>query len=186
MTAEDAIHAVMKAFEASNLPYMVVGSFAVNLYAIPRSTQDIDLVVNLKGRSLNELTRHLPESFTMDPQVTIEPVSSNPRTDLYVYDIPYRVELFDLGPDPFEQERFKRRVHLDFEQFSAWVATPEDVVVAKIRWFQEGQRGKHYEDARNMIAVQGDSLDWGYIESWCEQHGTLEALDGVRESIPAL
>lgn len=45
MTAEEAALAVVDALERTGIPYMVVGSLASNLYGTPRSTQDVDIVI---------------------------------------------------------------------------------------------------------------------------------------------
>jgi hypothetical protein len=59
----------------------------------------------------------------------------------------------------------------------AWLPTPEDVIVQKIRWCLGGRRSKDYDDTVAVMAVQGKSkLDWPYIEKWCGEHGTLEVL----------
>jgi hypothetical protein len=47
-------------------------------------------------------------------------------------------------------------------------------------------RSKDKDDARGVIAVQGDRLDWDYICRWCDSHETRELLDALRASIPPL
>jgi len=64
--------------------------------------------------------------------------------------------------------------------------TAEDVVVTKLQWYKALKRSKDKDDARGVIAVQGDSLDWDYIRRWCDSHGTQELLDAVRASIPPI
>jgi hypothetical protein len=39
-------------------------------------------------------------------------------------------------------------------------------------------------DVRNILAVQGEAIDYAHIERWCAQHGTLGRLAEVRASIP--
>ena len=56
MTADDAVAAVLDAFEASEVPYMVVGSLASNFHGIPRSTRDADFVVDLPPGRLEHLS----------------------------------------------------------------------------------------------------------------------------------
>lgn len=64
--------------------------------------------------------------------------------------------------------------------------TPEDVILQKLRWSLHGQRAKDVDDARNVIAVQADRLDWNYIHAWCDMLGTRELLEEDRRSIPPL
>jgi hypothetical protein len=56
----------------------------------------------------------------------------------------------------------------------------------KLRWVVLGRRTKDIDDIRDVIAVQGDRLDWEYIHRWCGQHGTREKLEEIRNSIPPL
>ena len=42
------------------------------------------------------------------------------------------------------------------------------------------------DDVRNVVAVQGERLDWEYVQRWCDAHGTRELLEEVRKSVPKL
>ncbi len=55
--------------------------------------------------------------------------------------------------------------------------TPEDVIVFKLRWSKGGKRNKDTDDVRNVLAVQGNSLDLAYIRNWCDQYGTRELFE---------
>jgi hypothetical protein len=56
------------------------------------------------------------------------------------------------------------------------------MIIQKLRW----NRDKDRDDARNILAVQGDTLDFTYIERWCEAHGTRGRLEELRQSIPPI
>ena len=84
-----------------------------------------------------------------------------------------------MNDDPFARERFARRQRSPFLGRQAFVPTPEDVVVMKLRWALSLNRP---EDARGVIAVQADRLDWNYIRRWCDAHGTRELLDKLEAS----
>ena len=45
---------------------------------------------------------------------------------------------------------------------------------------------REVDDARNLIAVHAQTLDWDYIHRWCDQHGTRQLLDQIRRSIPKI
>lgn len=60
------------------------------------------------------------------------------------------------------------------------MTTAEDIIVMKLLW----QRKKDIVDANFIIGVQGESLDWRYIEHWCESHGTRGLLEDLRKQIP--
>ena len=45
---------------SENIPYMLVGSFVSSIYGEPRTTQDIDLVVQLQKSNIPKLISMFP------------------------------------------------------------------------------------------------------------------------------
>ncbi len=186
MTGDAATAAVIDALENAGIAYMVVGSFSTNLYGVPRSTQDADIVVQADAAGIARLRARLGPVLRWEPQASFETVTATTR---HVLDVPgsgFQVELFLLSDDPHDQERFRRRTRVSLLGREAYAASAEDVVITKLRWSRLGRRSKDVEDVRAVVAVSGDRLDWNYIHHWCDQHGTRALLDEVRRSIPSL
>lgn len=93
------------------------------------------------------------------------------------------IEFFELSNDEFDRQRFARRQETVVLGRPAYLLTAEDTVITKLRWFAALRRAKDRDDARGIIAVQGDRLDWGYIHRWCDIHHTRGLLDEIRSSI---
>ncbi|HEY7157174.1 MAG TPA: nucleotidyl transferase AbiEii/AbiGii toxin family protein [Gemmataceae bacterium] len=186
MTDREATLAVIDALEALSIPYMVVGSLSSNVYGVPRSTQDADFVIQLGSESLSRLADHLGTAFRLDPQMTFETATLTRRHVLKVVGIPFTIELFHLGDDPHEQERFRRRRRIKTMGREVSMPTVEDVIITKLRWALTAQRSKDRNDVRDVIAVQGENIDWPYVHGWSDQHGTRALLDEIRHSIPPL
>lgn len=186
MNGEDATLAVIDALEAQGVPYMVVGSFSTNYYGIPRSTKDADLVVDPAPLSFGRLSQDLGPDFVVDRQLSFETVTGTLRHEMRLKDDSFKIELFHLGGDPHDRERFGRRVQATMLGRPVWLPTPEDVIITKLRWALLAGRSKDRDDARDVIAVQGDRIDWGYVHAWCDRHGTRALLEEIRRSIPPL
>lgn len=186
MTNDEATIAVVSALEAANLPYMVVGSLSSNAYGISRATKDADLVVIAKSSELLAIIRSLGPEFRMDPQLSLESVTGTTRSIVELPANGFSIELFRLSTDPHDQERFRRRRRVMHPQLlrETFIPTPEDVIVTKLRWALVGGRGKDRDDVRDVIAVQGEFLDWSYIKEWARQHGTEVLLEEIQSKIP--
>ncbi len=185
MSLTDALISVLKALDACAIPYMIVGGFSTNAYGIERSTKDLDLVIELGDSSILRMAEHLPPEIRIDPQMTFETVMMTRRYIANIEGTPFQVEFFLNGTDPHDRERFRRRRHATFQgDHAVYYPTPEDVIVTKLRW----GRSKDLDDVRDVIAVQDieDRLDWDYILSWSDRHGTRDRLDTIRRSIPPL
>ena len=181
MAAVTIVRCVIAALNQAGIPHVLVGSFARNYYADPRSTKDADLVLALpSGASLQPFLDALGPDFAMDAQMTFETKTGTFRSSLIHQESSFMVELFILSSDPYDQERFRRRRHITYDGLPTAVVTAEDVIVSKLRW----ARGKDLDDVRDVIALQGeDRLDWEYIHLWTARHGSEAKLEDIRAGL---
>ena len=61
MSLPDFLARLTQALESAGVPYMICGSVASFFHGVPRTTQDVDLVVQLTGFDVPKLLEHLPE-----------------------------------------------------------------------------------------------------------------------------
>jgi hypothetical protein len=179
---ETILLTVIDALTAAEVPYLLAGSFSSNYYGIPRSTHDADFVVELQGRPIMSLQPHLDPTLRLDPQVEFEAVTGTQRNVVRAKGVAFEVELFRLSDDPHDRERFQRRRTVALLGREISLPSPEDVIITKLRWLREKDR----EDVAGVIAVQGDALDWEYIDRWCDRHGTREVLEEIHRTLPPL
>jgi hypothetical protein len=173
---------VIAALARSKVPHVVVGSFARNFHAFPRSTKDADIVLAVDVTGLNRFETELGPDFSLDPQTTFETNTGTFRHTLIHKATEFKTELFLLSNDDFDQERFRRRVAFNFNGCDSFVLSAEDVILSKLRWF----RPKDVEDIRDVMTAKMASLDWNYIQRWAGIHGTLKRLEQIRTTVPKI
>jgi hypothetical protein len=183
MMSDEATGNVLDILIGQGVPHMLVGALAVNVHGIQRSTKDADIVIELGDLSIRDLVDRLGPEFRFDPQSAFESVTGTTKWNVHLNSGFYKIELFRLGQDPHDQERFRRRQPITFLGRSTWVLTAEDVIVTKLRWLVSINRSKDKDDVRNVLAVKGNALDWDYLYQWCDQHDTRAALDEIRQSL---
>jgi predicted nucleotidyltransferase len=179
MTTSDIMLRVAEALSRAKIPSMIVGSFSSNYHGIPRSTQDVDFVLQLDSALTSDFVQILGDEFEAEPQLTFETNTGTQKQEFRVKGTEFKVELFRLSNDPFDQERFSRRQPVNVAGCQVWFPTAEDVIVMKLRW----ARAKDKADVRDVMFVKRGKLDWPYIENWCRKHGTLAKLDEIRRTI---
>jgi hypothetical protein len=180
MNIDDIVFAVIDYLNEHNVPYMLVGSLATNVYCVPRSTEDGDVVVH---SNIVQVARQITQTHArvrFDPQLSFESVTATNKVVLRTENHGFEVELFQLSDDEHDQMRFSRRIQVKTMDRLIWIATLEDMIVTKLRWSQHAGREKDISDARNLIGVQRELADWSYVESWCDRHGTRELLERLR------
>ncbi|MGO9114783.1 MAG: hypothetical protein ACLP9L_36670 [Thermoguttaceae bacterium] len=189
MRIEEVTARVLDVLNELEIPYMLVGAFSVNFHGLVRSTHDADFVAVFSRPQIAAIVQKLGEDFRLDPQMSFESATGTTRYIVNYLD-PSRkslqVEFFRLSDDEFDQQRFARKIQGNFLGRPVYLLTAEDVIVTKLRWYKALNRSKDKDDARGVIAVQGDRLDWDYIRRWCHLHDTRELLEAVRASIPPM
>ena len=184
MNSNEVVLLVLAALERLDIAYMIVGSFSSNAYGRARSTQDADIVIELGKKTISDLTAALGSDFRMDPQSVLE---FNTFTTRYIAQhvaSAFKIEFFLLSDEPHDQARFARRSNIAFLNSQAWLPSPEDVVIWKLRWAQRAGRQKDREDAFMVLAAQAGRLDLPYMREWCMKHGTLPLLEQMLAAMP--
>lgn len=186
MDGKEATIRLIEALESAHVDYMLVGSLSSNYHGVARSTKDADIVVSATSTDLRKALLPLSPQLQMNRQLTFETATGTTRHIVVVQDSPFRIELFRLSNDPHDQERFqrRRRVFDPALERDVFIATAEDVVIMKLRWAKNAARSKDRDDAKDVLGVCGDRLDWNYLRRWTDQHGTRDLLGEIVASLP--
>jgi hypothetical protein len=180
MNTDDIVYTVIDYLNAHQVPYMIVGSLATNVYCVPRSTEDGDFVVQCPVVQLARQIIQQNSRVRFDSQLAFESVTATKKVVLRTEEHGFEIELFELGDDEHDQARFSRKIQVEADGRSMWIASLEDMIVTKLLWSRHAGREKDISDARNLIGVQAAHIDWPYVESWCDRHGTRELLERLR------
>ena len=151
MTGMEAAGQFVDTLEAAGIPYMVVGALSSSLYGIARSTYDVDFVVSASADQIQRALSQLGTDFLPESQLTFEMKTGTTRRVIKIRDSSFVIELFLLSHDPFDIERFQRKVRVNLAAMDrmAFVPTAEDVVIMKLQW----GRSKDLDDVRGVIGI---------------------------------
>ncbi len=172
------------------IPYLLVGSFASSMHGLYRSTADIDIVADIKSDRVRPLFDAIKETFYIDEQAMRNAVAQRGSFNAIHFDSVFKVDIFIAGQDEFDRAQLNRRqlrkIAPDREE-AVFVATAEDTVLAKLRWYQAGNEtsSNQWNDVAGILGTSSDSLDLQYLQVWAAKLGVKDllqrALDQVRE-----
>ncbi len=143
---------VVKALDEVGAPYMIVGAYGGSVFGIARSTNDIDILVDLSKEDCDAISEKFPlPRYYADPEMMKNSIEMGIMFNLIDTDEGARADLVPLKREPEYQLAFNRRVKETFqslsgESFEAWVAQPTDIIIGKLRAWDEGRSDKHPKD----------------------------------------
>ncbi len=179
--------AAAAALDQIRTPSMLVGAFSASYHGIPRSTEDADFVLPVDELPITLLAAALGPNFKIDPQAKIETFTLGTYYTVAYLDSDFTVDLFLLKNDPHDQSAFTRRLFVSYGSHKVSLSTPEDLIITKLRWSQNGRRSKDIIDAKNVLAVQSPAnLDLPYIRHWTDQHSTRELFEKLLKETPII
>jgi hypothetical protein len=161
------LHAIVAILDAGGIPYMVVGSFASTAWGEPRSTQDLDLVIDPSPAQLDEMLAALaPELYYVDPEVARDALHRRSMFNVIEIATAWKLDLQIRKSRPFSYEEMRRRQITRILGMDVPTATAEDTIVAKLEWAKAGGSDRQVEDVAGILRVRGSALDFAYVERW--------------------
>lgn len=149
-----------------SMPYMLVGSMASNYWGVPRSTHDLDFVVQLLADAVDALVASFAVGFFIQPESVAKALRPPYQFNAIDEQSALKVDFWILRDNPFEKAALARRLSVLMFETPAFVATPEDLILHKLYWHKLNPSERQLRDAAGIYRVQRDMLDISYIERW--------------------
>jgi len=164
------LRAIKRALEEAGIPYMVVGSFAGMVHGEPRTTYDLDIVIDPSTAALDRLLAGFDaERVYVDPDVAREALRRRSMFNLVDMSSGWKIDFVIRKDRPFSVEELARRVHAQIVEVDVAVATAEDTIISKLEWAKLASSERQLADVAGILGVRGTDLDVAYIERWVEE-----------------
>jgi hypothetical protein len=173
---ELAIDAVRR-LNRAGIAYLLTGSMASNYWGIPRTTHDLDFVVQLPLQSIPSLLHEFRDDFYLDEPAVRAALAPPYQFNAIDRRSALKIDFWMFRSNPFEMSIFERRLSLNLLGEPTWIATAEDVMLHKLYWDSLTSSERQISDAAGVVAVQSDSLDRAYLQKWAGQLGVSEKLN---------
>jgi hypothetical protein len=175
----EAIHRLAEVLTRERVSYAFIGGIALNAWAIPRATFDLDLAVSVDEDRVSVLLDALAErGFIVDPVFRTGFRDRVAQMEKIHVHLPagatlMAVDLF-LGTTPFLRSLIERRQSIDLGRGPIAICTAADLILLKLI----ADRPKDRVDVANILAVQGVP-ERDYLDRWARALGIEARLRAV-------
>jgi hypothetical protein len=172
---------VTTTLEHVGIRYVLVGSFASSIHGMYRATADIDILADIKAEQVQPLFEALRDNFYVDEIAIREAVNKHRSFNAIHFDSVFKVDFFVSKPDDFATAELGRRelrkISPDRDE-TVYVATAEDTILAKLKWFRAGNEISinQWNDVLGILGTSRHILDFEYLRIWAEKLGLADLL----------
>lgn len=178
---------VIAALDKLGIRYLIGGSFASSIYGEPRATRDADIVADLKPEHVDLLCDLLEPEFSVSREDILNALEYRRSFNVIHYQSLFKVDIFIPKNRQFEEQEFQRRaLHVlahDPER-RAYVASAEDIILAKLDWYRQGNEAsdQQWRDITGIFKANQDRLDISYMNRTAAELGVLDLLNRLTDS----
>src|SRR5437870_4020265 len=173
MTEQQLLVDCLRRLNHAEITYYLTGSMASNYWGIPRTTHDLDFVIQLPPSAVGKIVSAFSPAFYID-EASVR-AAYQPPHQFNAIDTrsALKVDFWLPKPEPFDREMLSRRLRVTLFGEAAWITTAEDCILHKLLWNKITPSERQLADAAGVVAVQDDRLDKSYLRKWAERLGVL-------------
>ena len=177
MNERDLLVDCLRRLNRTGVTYYLTGSMASNYWGIPRTTHDLDFVVQLPASAVPRMVQEFSGDFYIEEAAVRAAYQPPHQFNAIDTRSALKIDFWLPKPEPFDREMLRRRIQVTLFGEPAWIATAEDVVLHKLVWNRITPSDRQLGDAAGVVAVQADALDRNYLKRWAVELGITGELE---------
>jgi hypothetical protein len=151
---------------------MVTGSVGAMLFSRPRLTNDMDIIIELYDKDIDMFVKEFSggDYYLPDKEVIKDEIDNSGQFNIIHATSGTKVDFIIRKNNEFAFEEFSRKLKVPFaEGIEATSATPEDIIISKMRYYKMSPSEKHIDDIKSIISVMKNELDVEYVNLWTQK-----------------
>lgn len=173
----EVLRDVVKKMNMINIEYMLTGSLAMNFYAEPRMTRDIDIVIDIYKEDVRKLVDIFQKEYYISEKAVLESIKYNSSFNIIHNEKIMKIDFMIRKNNAYQITAFNRKEAIELDDFQVYIVSKEDLIIAKLIWAYDSTSEKQKRDIENILATDHDEE---YLTKWLIK---LELLDFFREFI---
>jgi len=166
MNEIDIVRDISQRFDEAGIAYMLTGSMAMNYYAQPRMTRDIDVVIAIAPDQVEEIMTLFRPSYYVSEVSVRESVVQQSIFNLIHEESLIKVDCIVRKTSEYRQTEFERRQRIAILDFTTFIVSKEDLIISKLLWAKDSHSEIQLGDVRNLLAT---GYDAAYLQRWTRE-----------------
>jgi hypothetical protein len=178
MNEIDIVRDISRRFEKAGISYMLTGSMAMNYYAQPRMTRDIDVVIAIGPEDVGRVAALFRPDYYVREENIRESVARESIFNLIHQESVIKVDCIIRKKSEYRRLEFERRQKISILDFVTFIVSKEDLIISKLLWAKDSGSEVQLRDVKNLFTT---GYDTGYLRHWTHELGLDKFLEECLE-----
>lgn len=174
----DIVRDVSERLTRANIPFMLTGSMAMNAYAQPRMTRDVDVVIAVQPDDATRLLAAFSPDYYIDAGTVARALRTEGLFNVIHQEWVFKVDCIVRKSGEFRALEFARRQRLTIADCETWVVSKEDLILSKLCWGHASRSDYQARDIKNLLTT---GCDHAYVLKWAAELGVLDYLATIEK-----
>src|ERR1700726_4152041 len=157
MNEIDIVRDISKKFGELGIAYMLTGSMAMNYYAQPRMTRDIDVVITVGLQDVERVIELFRPDYYVSEQSIRESLAQESIFNLIHNESVIKVDCIVRKANEYRKTEFERRQKISILDFTTFITTREDLIISKLFWAKDSHSEIQLADVKNLLETGYDA-----------------------------
>ena len=173
----DVLRDVSSRLDHAGIQYMLTGSLAMNYYAVPRMTRDIDLVIELQRTEVGKVVALFSDAYVVSSAAVADAVCRERMFNIIHSEAVIKVDFIIRKSAEYRVVEFARRQRLMVADFEISLVSREDLILSKLLWAKDSRSEFQLRDVENLLEGECDA---DYLIPWASRLGIGDLLEECR------
>lgn len=167
MLPNDLMFLMAAVFQRLEIAYAVTGSVASTFYGEMRTTNDVDIVADIPPSKVAAFVASFDEDdFYLSVDAVQEAIKLRSQFNIIHPSSGLKVDVIIPADSVQDRTQLQRARRIQVGDQTALFASPEDVILKKLWFYDLGGSEKHLRDIAGMLTAHLDPIDRDYVSQW--------------------
>jgi len=159
----DILRDITGRLDEAGFEYMLTGSTALNYYAEPRMTRDIDIVVALNPKDANSVVALFEGDYYVPRNAVVRAITNQTLFNIIHSESIFKVDCIIRKNTDYRRLEFERRQRVEVDGLEIWIVSKEDLIISKLLWAKDSRSEFQLRDVKNLLK---SGFDADYMKRW--------------------
>ena len=179
LTELDVLLDVIEKLNNLKIDYMLTGSLAMNYYAEPRMTRDLDIIIEIFPKDINRIIDKFQKEYYITENSVKEAIEQESSFNIIHNLSIIKIDFIIRKKEEYRKIEFDRKQTIRILDNEIKIVSKEDLIISKIFWAKDSKSEKQKNDIINLLQTKYNKE---YLIEWLT---TLNLIQFVKEFIDA-